>query len=552
MKKYIVFSIFVILSTLLFGCGRTKTAAGAGGETTNGVVAKVVNNDGSPAIGAKVILREYNYVSSISGLPSIDTTHFNAVTDNNGCFGFEGLAEGNYRIEVKNDSAAVLLQFDIDLEEKLDLGASSLGPYAKLQGTIATDSPLTDTQYYVQVPGMERLWRVQNDGSFIADDLPEGDYQFFLVSKINPDKIIVDASGVRMTSGSVSSLRIDPAWSNYKRVYLNTTESGAGVSEDVYNFPLLVRLNDFTFDFQTLSAGEFDVQFFNQAGGMLAQQVESLDVNNQVATIWVNVDTVFGASDTQWVEMRWGNTTAAVQQSSELVFDTELGFTGVWHLADASQINNSTNESLNGENYGVTAVEGLIGKGFDFQNGGYALLSPESFESVDSQVTISLWQYASDYKINQRGTIFDGRTSDSASDHRLLAHLPWCGTDSTCRVYWDAGSNPLDSGRVSVSLDLDQFQGEWRHWVFVKNASTGDMRIYLNGSELWYKSGMYSSMSGIGVFKLGGDLANPSIAYSGYIDEFRVSRVERSEAWIKLSYENQKDASTVVKMGERP
>ena len=57
----------------------------------------------------------------------------------------------------------------------------------------------------------------------------------------------------------------------------------------------------------------------------------------------------------------------------------------------------------------------------------------------------------------------------------LNAHLPFGNT-----VYWDAG---ISYDRYNQNCtSSSQWYGRWNNWVFVKNANTGAMSIYLNGA----------------------------------------------------------------------
>jgi hypothetical protein len=62
--------------------------------------------------------------------------------------------------------------------------------------------------------------------------------------------------------------------------------------------------------------------------------------------------------------------------------------------------------------------------------------------------------------------------------------------------------------------------GQWNHWVFTKNATTGEMAIYVNG-ELWISgSGKIKSMAGITSASLGREV--DGLYYEGTIDDVRL------------------------------
>ena len=66
--------------------------------------------------------------------------------------------------------------------------------------------------------------------------------------------------------------------------------------------------------------------------------------------------------------------------------------------------------------------------------------------------------------------IFEGR---DINGYRVVnCHLPW----SNSRVYWDAGnSNTSSYDRVDQAANAADFSGQWNHWAFTKDVSSGTM-----------------------------------------------------------------------------
>ena len=80
--------------------------------------------------------------------------------------------------------------------------------------------------------------------------------------------------------------------------------------------------------------------------------------------------------------------------------------------------------------------------------------------------------------------------ADASGNRVLNIHLPW----SNSKVYWDAG---WDSGydRIYGNVIETQYKGCWSHWVFVKNATTGTMEVYHNGTLILSGAGKTKSIS---------------------------------------------------------
>jgi hypothetical protein len=148
-------------------------------------------------------------------------------------------------------------------------------------------------------------------------------------------------------------------------------------------------------------------------------------------------------------------------------------------------------------------------------------------------VTFKVWGDAS---LPVNTSIFEALNADG---RRILnVHLPW----SNGRVYWDAGDDGSGNDRIDKEALTENLEGQWNHWAFVKNTSTGLMRIYLNGS-LWHTGGGKTKpMDGITLFKIGssGTGGNP---FPGLLDEFNVFAAELSSATIDAWKDRKVDAS---------
>lgn len=159
----------------------------------------------------------------------------------------------------------------------------------------------------------------------------------------------------------------------------------------------------------------------------------------------------------------------------------------------------------------------------------------EVFENVSDQISISFWQYGDPDVQPQDGTIFEGVNS---SNQRVLnVHLPW----SNSNVYWDAGN---DGGydRINKLAVAANFEGRWNHWCFTKNATTGSMKIFLNGVQWHVGSNLDNLMLDIQRFSIGG-ATSWSNFYNGSIDEFAVFNVALDAATIQEWMNKDLDAS---------
>lgn len=143
----------------------------------------------------------------------------------------------------------------------------------------------------------------------------------------------------------------------------------------------------------------------------------------------------------------------------------------------------------------------------------YVNVPGDVFETIDSAITISFWQYGDPDIQPINSSIFEG--VDSLNRRVLNSHLPW----SDSKVYWDAGFNGYD--RLFRSADTEEYEGQWNFYTFTKDIETGYMYIYLNG-EVWsIINSQYVPVSNVTNFRIGAAITYNGY-YSGAIDEFRI------------------------------
>lgn len=149
---------------------------------------------------------------------------------------------------------------------------------------------------------------------------------------------------------------------------------------------------------------------------------------------------------------------------------------------------------------------------------------PLSSYDFGDEITISFWAQGDEDILPVNTSIFEG--VDFNDVRSLNCHMPW----SNGSVYWDAGSG---SGydRINKAANAGDYEGNWNHWAMTKNATTGEMKIYLNGS-LW-KSGVDKNRT-LGVMKrliIGSGMnGNP---WYGKLDEFQMWKKELSASEIE-------------------
>ncbi len=110
-------------------------------------------------------------------------------------------------------------------------------------------------------------------------------------------------------------------------------------------------------------------------------------------------------------------------------------------------------------------------------NGGVQSLkvNPAIYPLISDQITLAFWSFGDSLKLPANTTVLEG--VDAQDRRQVNVHLPW----SNSRVYWDCGNDGSGYDRIDQAANPADFKGKWNHWVFTKNATSGEMKIWLNG-----------------------------------------------------------------------
>ena len=149
-----------------------------------------------------------------------------------------------------------------------------------------------------------------------------------------------------------------------------------------------------------------------------------------------------------------------------------------------------------------------------FAGSGTVAVPTDDFSSISEEITVALWQYGDPDIMPASSYIFEG--VDANNNRQANVHLPW----ENSRVYWDCGNDGSGYDRIDKAANPADFEGKWNHWAFTKNATTGTMKIYLNGNE-WHSGTGKTRAIDISQFNIGSS-ANLNGRYWGSIDEFSV------------------------------
>jgi hypothetical protein len=538
MRKPILL-IFLIFVIQLYRC--TPNIAGGGTEDVNTkiVTGKVFNQNNTPASDAIVMLipAGYNPVFNDNSKILTDTT------DTFGSYSFKLKESGNFSVQFfkTSDKTRALLTNEPVTDD------TTIFPQANLSvpGTIHVYFPESTflSKGYVYIPGTTISAPVTQPGQVIQlDSVPSGLIPSLCFTSYNStSKIIRDS--ISVVSEKISTVNF-ASWTHTSQVTLNTSASGADISSDIIDFPVLIRLNSTNFNFDQAMENGADIRFTKKNGEILPYEIELWKKDEKRAAIWVNVDTIYGGNDSQYVLMYWGNSVATSKSSNSQVFDTSSGFLAAWHLGSDvdSNITDASAYHFNGTNYGTAGAEGIIGDAREFSPGSY--IKVPGLLTISPSLTLSAWINSD--TINKVPGIFWGMEIVSIGDHALLRLDDYYGI-GTCGWYYrspvtDTGFSYASSGKYLSNTG-------WHLITYTIDTEAHIQTLYIDGVSMAVTNDVNPiSYSGLGSDTYIGIHGNGEKIYNfaGLIDEVRVLRTVQSADAVKLAFMNQKKIDLLV------
>lgn len=329
-------------------------------------------------------------------------------------------------------------------------------------------------------------------------------------------------------------------WTYHGKVKINTTKSGgAGTTEDLTDFPLLIRLDETNFDFSLANADGSDIRFAQADGTTpIAYEIEEWDVDAHRAAIWVLVPTVYGDSVGQYIIMHFGNANATTSQSDPSAVFSSGNFMGVWHLDEtqggtgtSGVYKDATDNGYDGDDYvSTTDALGVAGRAQDLRSGNEYIEIPGLPDTAPAQITVSIWakvenQSGEGYFISKNG---QSTTPGFALTRKPAFYATVGGTKKSAQPWW--------SGLAS---------GVWTHLAGTFDGSL--LRLYLDGDTVSSTSVSGSiGSTGTNSLRIGINSNALNSAINGVVDEVRVSGTARSPDWIKLCHANQEPTSSII------
>ena len=278
--------------------------SGGGSEAGNARITGMVRNAQGSAVGNVMVTVRPSDFDPVKSAPLPGSSV--AITGTDGRFALDVRQGGVYTIQAVFISSGTRVLIPALTVGDTDIAA----PACTLSAPGCVKVMLPDSADralgYVYVPGTSVHAFLKNAENFvILDSAPAGVIPAVSYSSKVSTAATVLRYDVPVVSGDTAAV-LNPSWRYARSFHLNTTASGAQVTGDVYNFPVLVRLTAANFVFAQAKADGGDIRFTKNDGTALSFEIERWDPVAGLAEAWVKVDTVRGNDSSRFIIMYWG------------------------------------------------------------------------------------------------------------------------------------------------------------------------------------------------------------------------------------------------------
>lgn len=544
--------LLIFTISLFLRCSPADLAGGGTIETTNGCVGGVViSGNGTAASGVQVSLIPAGYDPLKDSLKLILDT-----TDNDGHYKFLNIDTGEYTIlSVHCTARTRALTYDISVAgDTQNLSSITLRDPGTIR--IKLDGNVDTADGYVYIPGTTIAKLITgNKDAIILDSVPAETVSSVSYSEVDRTNTSVIRYDVRVISGDTVSI-VNLFWKYTQELSLNTAASGAGVSGNVYNFPVLVRLTSSNFDFSEAHSSGKDLLFTGSNNSILSHEIERWDASAERAEIWVKVDTVFGSNSTQSITMYWGNALQVSKLSGNGVFDTAEGFEGVWHMSDDAD--DTVHDATVNKYYGLSpdssspqVADGVIGNCRAFDGKKDFITMPGTADSKlnfpeSGDYTVYAWVFLDtldglSHCIVSKGYEQYYLRSTYISTNILKTTPLWEFVEFSETTKWQTSNST-----ASV-----------KQWVLLTGVRQGNSQLlYCNGIlvdstvDVWQNAVSRNTANDLTIGRFMKAVTVPMnegyCSFRGSIDEVRIISKQQSPDWIRLCYQNQQSGDRLV------
>lgn len=305
-------------------------------------------------------------------------------------------------------------------------------------------------------------------------------------------------------------------WAYRKPITIDGGPQAGAIGGDAGRTPVLVRLHTGNFSFEGVSETGADLRFI--AGDdktVLNHQIEQFDPLLGMALIWVDVPSV-GAGAPQQLWMYYGNPKAPASGNGQRTFDPD--YTLVYHFAEANMPPRDTTAFGNHGQTAVVSAEGtVLGRGAQLGREPLMLpASPSLEQAAGGAFTFSAW--IKPEQLGAQQVVYARRDGSNELVIGIDQGVPFVQVNGQR----SAPGQPIQAG-------------QWSHLAL--KADGQNLALYVGGrsaASLAAALPALKTSAAIGGDVTGGTAGTPAAtafaAFTGAIDEVRVSKVARPDA----------------------
>jgi len=320
-------------------------------------------------------------------------------------------------------------------------------------------------------------------------------------------------------------------WTLRKKITLDTTEKGLGITDPVGTVPLLIRLHEGNFKFDMAKEDGSDLRFVAaDEKTLLTYHIEKWDALMGEAFIWVKVpDVKPGAQVSFWLYYGNSGPKAVRTDDAKGTYDKDTAL--IFHFTEhGTPAVDSSASATTAQNVGVSVDGSMIGSGLKLDGKAAITIpsAPSLFWNDGGDLTWSAWVKAAALQSN--AVIYVRREGAKAFI---------IGVDNG--AFFVEVTSADGATHRSAAGAVIPVNG-WHHLAVT--ATKGQVALYLDGAP--YASadaslpGMNSSAMIGGDPEAGSsDAAAAEAGFQGEIDELEISKVARPAASIKFAASSQ-------------
>jgi biopolymer transport protein ExbB len=322
-------------------------------------------------------------------------------------------------------------------------------------------------------------------------------------------------------------------WKYRKEVTFDLSPTGADVTGNVENAPMLVRLSLANFNY--FNDAKPDGSDFRVVAGddltPLKFHFERYDAQNQMAFLWISVPKLQGGNKSDKIYIYYGNSNAPAAADAAGTFDANQALvlefgknTGL--PVDLTAYKNNPTAATVEPNPASLIADGIKLSGsqsISIPASASLRLDPNQGYTASAWVKVSAAQNAA--------------AVVALSDQGKELLLGIDGTRAFAR--FNGGGQP-----VTVTRTAELSSGEWHHLALT--AGAGQLTLYVDGVAAGQASVVLKEIGGTLTI---GASSNNSDPLTGEVDQVSVSKVARSADWIKSLARSEGTAAPLVVYG---